>query len=601
MYKKIVCVDLRSFHNESPSYGVEEYFHLLGFVPEILCFLNVQVMFLFDFDKVDNTYLDPICVGQNGTPCNQAWTRNQLYGLVNAVKRHGSKAYLGILANTISPVWKNTGYCWPYKEVLQTMRGNRLMWGEAINVLKRFHDGSYFEDLYIEKLMNVLRAFGFDGYVAGDGMLGLRGPRETLRDTDFSKDMVSQFTGHTGLEDIAIEEYDARADYITDNLMPQWIDFWCWRWAVHVRKVSAALAAEEKDFMAIDSWSRNPEEIKTSFGIDYKRLHQCGLKAVFVQARETNKWRKHREGEYVREPNSIYTFLAHKAYEPGLKYYWAQATVNVPEFWNTVQDLPNVAERETYGYLWTHYYDGRAWRPVNDGICIIWGNDLTKENWSWLKLRWDQAFHLSASYLRPIGITLLWSDHGVQETDMENKRYGSQIASLIQNGVCIQSIVSEKHIDALREQENHIYVTTDTDMIKRHPELASSTVILHGEFMEWQHLRYGFCEGVHLLKKLGGIQTTKGRIMGFENTQHEYVVSIENPDNLFYEQIYLALDRNILEIHALPPREWFVLPHSAEEGSAAMSIPPDASLQLMIGTDDSTKIDIQFKKKDLGV
>lgn len=45
MYKKIICVDLRSFDMEKPSYGVKEYFQLLGFVPDILCFLNFQVMF----------------------------------------------------------------------------------------------------------------------------------------------------------------------------------------------------------------------------------------------------------------------------------------------------------------------------------------------------------------------------------------------------------------------------------------------------------------------------------------------------------------------------------------------------------------------------
>lgn len=103
------------------------------------------------------------------------------------------------------------------------------------------------------------------------------------------------------------------------------------------------------------------------------------------------------------------------------------------------------------------------------------------------------------------------------------------------------------------------------------------------------------------MKELGGIRMTKGRLMGFENMSDEYVVSVENPDNLFYEQIYLAIDRKILSIHALPPREWFVLPHSTEEGSTAVSIPPDASLQLVIKTDVTQKVQVQFRKKDLGI
>ena len=75
------------------------------------------------------------------------------------IRDSGSSACLGILSNTISPVWKNTQYQWQYREVLQTMRGNRLMWGEALNVLKRLNDGRYFEDIYIEKLRKVIDAF----------------------------------------------------------------------------------------------------------------------------------------------------------------------------------------------------------------------------------------------------------------------------------------------------------------------------------------------------------------------------------------------------------------------------------------------------------
>ena len=92
--------------------------------------------------------------------------------------------------------------------------------------------------------MRVLDAFHFDGYVAGDGMLGLRGPRETLKDTDFSQDMVDQFTEYAKLRPIALEDYNARADYIVTYLMPEWIDFWCARWAMHVSKVSKELKQE---------------------------------------------------------------------------------------------------------------------------------------------------------------------------------------------------------------------------------------------------------------------------------------------------------------------------------------------------------------------
>ena len=601
-YESIICVDLRSFDRNAEDLGVNAYFKQLGFVPTGLCFLNFQVMYLFDFENVDDRELDPICTGQNGTPCGQVWTNRDLYRLITYIRSCGVKAYLGILSNTISAVWKNTRYHWEHREVLQTMRGESLLWGEAVNVLKRLKDGRFFEDVYIEKLMKVLDAFHFDGYVAGDGMLGLRGPRETLKDTDFSQDMVDQFTEYAKLRPIVLEDYNARADYIVTYLMPEWIDFWCARWVMHVSKVSKELKSRGMAFLAIDAWSRNPEEIREAFGIDYHLLYESGLEGVFVQARETNKWRKHREGEYVREQNSIYTFLAHKAYEPRLKYYWAQATVNVPEFWNTIQDLPHVAERECYGYLWTHCFNGTAWEQICEGVCIIWGNDLSSDNWNWLRLRWDQAYQLCRTYHRPIGIRLLWSERGVKDRVHSHIADGQRIASVIEEGVCIQASVHEKNLRSLMETgASGYFITTDETLTAKYPEYAHQIILICDGYMKWNNQRYGWGEGISILKQLAGIQITKGRLCGFETEQESYVVSLETPDNLFYEQGYLAIDREIVQVKALPPREWFVLPHSVEEGSVAVSIPPDASIQLVIETNRQKKMKLRFRKKDLGI
>ena len=48
-YESIICVDLRSFDRAAEDLGVNAYFKQLGFVPKGLCFLNFQVIYLFDF------------------------------------------------------------------------------------------------------------------------------------------------------------------------------------------------------------------------------------------------------------------------------------------------------------------------------------------------------------------------------------------------------------------------------------------------------------------------------------------------------------------------------------------------------------------------
>ena len=58
-YESIICVDLRSFDRNAEDLGVNAYFKQLGFVPTGLCFLNFQVLYLFDFENVDDRELDP--------------------------------------------------------------------------------------------------------------------------------------------------------------------------------------------------------------------------------------------------------------------------------------------------------------------------------------------------------------------------------------------------------------------------------------------------------------------------------------------------------------------------------------------------------------
>ena len=94
-YESIICVDLRSFDRTAEDMGVNAYFKQLGFVPTGLCFLNFQVMYLFDFENVDDRELDPICTGQNGTPCGQVWTNRELYRLITYIRSCGVRAYLG--------------------------------------------------------------------------------------------------------------------------------------------------------------------------------------------------------------------------------------------------------------------------------------------------------------------------------------------------------------------------------------------------------------------------------------------------------------------------------------------------------------------------
>ena len=177
MMEKVVCVDLRRFDPERRDHGVGAYLERLSFMPSALCFLNFHVMFVLEYEGICDKELDPISVGQNGTPCPDRWTVRAFHSLVQTIRGMGIEVYFGLLANTTSPVWHNTAYEWTHPELLQTSVGGERVWGNAVNVLKRFDDGRYLDEVIARNLGHIFRDFGFDAYVAGDGMRGLRGVR----------------------------------------------------------------------------------------------------------------------------------------------------------------------------------------------------------------------------------------------------------------------------------------------------------------------------------------------------------------------------------------------------------------------------------------
>jgi hypothetical protein len=580
-YETVICVDLRPFNPKQADKGVKDYLQLLGFKPTYVVFLNFFVDFLHRHEGIDETPINRMTVGQRGTPASHKWTKSDLYHLVQALRGQGVCPLLGILASTRSDIWSDITTDGYFSDVLQTKRGNQTLWSGSINPLKRFANGSPYEDLFVKDLLRVLDDFGFEGYVAGDGMLGLRGPRETLRDSDFSDDMVAQFCEFKEIELPVFEDYDARADYIVDYHFSDWISFYVHRWAGHIEKLSSALRPLGKKLMAIDAWSRNPEEAITAFGIDYRLLYEKGLEGLFVQARETNKWRKHREGEYVREENSIYTFLTHKAYEPRLKYYWAEATANRPEFWNSLLDLPHVLERETYGYLWTATFQADRFQKTTAGICVIWGNDLAPAHWQWLVERWNQAYTSLDSYKQPIGATLIWGEAGVQQLNTGNNMYGHLFAKILNQGVCIQSVIHANELNKGFVVQSPL-VTFDHSIGKKYPHLKEALFEVYEDRIEFNGNRLSWQEGVGYLKRMSRIRCSRGRILGFETEDGNYLLSLENPENLFYEHIEFEVPADIESLEVLPPREWYEIPESINGRTAKISVAPDGSTQVLV-------------------
>lgn len=585
-YPTLISVDLRPFNPTVQDCGVYAYVEKLGFKPDSLIFLNFFVDFLHEHEAIDDTAINMMNAGQRGTPTAFPWTKNDLFRLIQQVRLAGIRPIIGILSFTSSDVWQSACVDVIDPEIYQTKRGNLRMWGNCINPLKRCSDGSYYEDRFIADLVRVMELYGFEGYAAGDGMMGLRGPRETLEVSDFSRDMVEQFKQYSELIIPECDDYDGRVDYINEHYFAEWVQFYVYRWGEHFGKISAQLKPLGKTLIGIDAWSRNAEESITAFGIDYRLLYEKGLEGVLVRAGEANKIRKHREGDYVWEENSVYTFLSHKTYEPRLTYYWAVSTINQPEFWNAVSDLPHVMLRETFAYMWTMYGNGDTgqFERAVDGIAVIWGNDINPMQWKWLTQKWTLAFDMLKHFEQPAGLTLVWNDIGTKQYTSDNKQYGYRFSKLINEGVCIHSAIHESHLDAYLNSTGYL-VVFDSDLMVRRPQLSSNTFVILKDRISFMGTVYPWAEGLSLIKQRCGLYVSKGRIIGFKANQHRYIVSMENAANLYYETVEVHLPEiveYIMDMDMDMDKSSQRLYDQEIMDTLQFTLPPDASVQVVL-------------------
>lgn len=575
------CIDLRPFSPTKSDYGVKDYLAMSQC--DNVIFLNFYVDFLHTHDGADDTFLNAMSTANRGMPWHERWTRKDFRNLIQVLKENGAGVYLGLLSMTKSDRWnEETDWVHQHPELYQTLRDGNLTWGKAVNPLKRFRSGDYYEDLFVKDLARVLEDYAFDGVCLGDGMLGLRGPRQTLDDSDFSEDMLNQFGEW-------LDEDPRSAEYVLESLRPQWSEFWCQRWETFVAKTAAVTIKQGKGLIALDAWSRHPIDLYIDFGIDYNRLGKQGLQTVMVQAREANKWRKHKEGTYATEGAMLATFLAHKVRAPNVEFCWAMPTVNDPELWNAILDLPNLLEREGFGYLTQCYYDGHGWTQLLDGVCLIWGNMSAPQDWAWCHALWDKSNQSVKRATQPLGVVYVgesftgsacFSQHALPEA----------CRALIDSGLPMHAACSISDLPNLLKEEHGPNILFFASPARQRefqsllPEGWLSLSYSDQSYMVDQTPLSDPGEVVQLITAQGKFGSDAGRIYGFADNEDNYLVAIENGDNLFYRETTVSVPALVNRVKCLPPRERYFVTQSIKDNNFAVSVPPDGILIVEIKT-----------------
>lgn len=413
-YDACLSIDLRCFDNTLPDYGVEAFFQKLGFIPSRLFNHETYMDQIHTHNGIiDDTPLEPQWISQRAIDSSQIWTRRQFKALIDEIHKWDVLFYQGCEAAwSIWPEYGEISRCtYLYEQLPEIFIVNRNGKTTAeggmggINPLRRFKDGTYYEDMLIRDVCRFLIDYDCDGFFAADGFAGLVIP---LENGCYGDDMIQQFTEYTG---IVVPEGDTpqRADYIWTNLRGQWAEFYADRWAAFHKKLSSAIEGIGKKLTTFTPFQMGPADSLYMFGYDYRKSCAAGLHSICLEIMEEVTSRRFQivQGwESVGIANATTGMVAAGATE----ILWTMATCNCPEHWNTPRDQPVILEREalTLPTLQAVMPDGRRIR-VLDGFLTIFGIDLFDHEWRWLTARTDEGWGYPV--VRQHGLTLLWSQN----------------------------------------------------------------------------------------------------------------------------------------------------------------------------------------------
>ncbi len=410
-------IELIGFDKERPDFGVPAYLDSAGFVHDAVSLFVFNPDFVHTHDGVEADRVFPFdYCSYGGHPASyerrrQDWTRHQLLGLVDELRRHGIAVYFAVFDIFVTDEWIGG-----HPEVLHVTRdGQRI---SSVCGWKRLADGSFYEDFFARQVGRVLRDYGFDGFHQADGYCH---PRLTLWEGDYSEDMVEQFAAATGValpDGLAAATGDrpevirARAAWIWRHARGEWISFYCDRIARFCRKVADAVHAEGKRVVLNNALTRDPFQAMYRYGVDYRRLAAAGVDGFIIEMVAPGVTLG-AEGGLEAAPHYDFQamLLLVKSAVPALPLRCLNGVHDVHEQWDVLRHGPQLLEREIYCQSNLYRRSGGNLERCSVGPVVCLADGLQPHEWRWLRRWWDLAY--SAEPRRVFGATLLWSDRAL--------------------------------------------------------------------------------------------------------------------------------------------------------------------------------------------
>lgn len=398
-YEKWLWLELIGFELEAADLGVGAYLERLGFTPTGLSLLisSPNFIHLHDSHNWEKQVFPPEYCSYgahnvNGERHRQIWTGAKLKQLVDELHQHRIEVYFAVFDLCFG---NEQEWLEQHREIYYTDHQGKEV--KCICAWKRLNDGSYYEDFFVEKLAEVMRDYGFDGFHAADG---LAHPRLPIYVGDFSNDMIEQFMTRSGVK-IPRDIFDSGitsalqtrriAKWILRHHPLDWRQFYVSRITAFWAKVVRCLKSMGKWMIYNSAWTRDPFEAIYRYGVDYRALYEVGVTKYIVELAgpclELENWG-------AQEPRTLYSRMAStllfRAYVPEAKLIFLNGIRDFNEQYLLLQHAPALFESEIISqFNLFHLADNNALTRCQDGVLACLADGLSREEWKKINDGWE--------------------------------------------------------------------------------------------------------------------------------------------------------------------------------------------------------------------
>lgn len=414
--KVFVWMQMLGFDRNDKDLGASRFLEQTGFLPDGVCALLFHPDFIHQHKGMDYEYELPadMC-SYFGIPYNkererQPWSNYNLRELARNLADQGVGMYPSIMSIILGDVYHRE-WINDYPEIQRYS----LNGASHHCPLKRFADGSWYEDFFIDKLCDVLIEYGFKGIHLADGFC----PNLNIFNGDYSTDMITQFVDYSGMslpaditKNLGNDDpkiVGVRDNWIWKNARPQWIEFMCWRWEQFFEKLCKRVHEINCEVMVLGMYCTDPFETKYCLGMDIARVLKAGIDYLTANILPTSCFIGNtvgsNEDRFHRYMAIAPTTAAHIRHGHLVSMLGVQ---DASEEWDAMKHVPCMHERDIYTMMSYQIVDRNGLRRALEGYFICLGDGIPREDWDWERERLEIA--LSEEVIGMISPAMLWSD-----------------------------------------------------------------------------------------------------------------------------------------------------------------------------------------------